>query len=109
LVGDEGDLRVVGTERRTGQRQAPGGRVEGVAHAIAPGAGVAGVVDLVEDHQRAVGLGASTVQRGVHADLRVGHRDTLVVGAVGALGVGEVGVQGDADTGGGVGPLGLQV
>ena len=109
LVGDEGDLRIVRAERGAGQGEPPGGRVEGVAHAVPPGAGVAGVVDLVEDHQGAVGLGAGAVQRRVHADLRVGDRDALEVGAVGTLGVGEVRVQGDADAGGGVSPLGLQM
>ena len=109
LVGDEGDLRGVGAEGRAGQGQAAGGGVEGLPHSVAPGAGVPGVVDLVEDHQGALGLGPGAVQRRVHADLGVGDRDALEVRAVGALGVGEVRVQGDAHPGGGVGPLRLQV
>ena len=72
LVGDERDRVLVGAERRAGEHQAAHGRLERGLDPVAPGAGVAGVVDLVEDDQRAPGHRAPPVHRRGHADLRVG-------------------------------------
>ena len=55
VVVDEGDGGGVGAERRARERQAPGGVVEGQADAVAPGPVVAGVVQLVEDHEGVAG------------------------------------------------------
>ncbi len=79
LVGDERDRVGVGTERRTGQRQAADGRLEGLEAGLAPGLRVTGVVDLVHDHEGLAGLGAVAVQHRVHADARVGDHDAVVV------------------------------
>ena len=108
-VGDERDRVGVGPERRAGQRQPPGRRLERLADGVAPAERVAAVVDLVEDHQRAPGRGPHPVQRRVGGDLRVGQHDPAVVPARGAVGVLEVRVQRDAGDVGGGSPLGLEV
>ena len=101
--------RGVGAERRAGQGQPAGGGLERLADRVAPGQGVAAVVDLVEDDQGGRGLGAGPVQQRLAGDLGVGEGDAVELGGVPALGVGEVRVDADADPGGGVGPLGLEV
>src|SRR5690606_23243681 len=109
LVRDERDRVVVRAERGAGELEPPGGGLERLADAVAPGPGVARVVDLVEDDQRLAGLGAGAVEGGVHGDRGVGHGDAGVIAAGGALAVLELGVDADADAAGGVGPLALEV
>ena len=67
------------------------------------------VVDLVEDDQRAARFGANTVLERVGGDLRIGHDDALVVARGLPRGVGEVRVQGDAESGRCGRPLVLEV
>ena len=47
------------------------------------------MVDLIEDHERAAGLGALHVQRRMGRDLRIGDRHPGEVGAGGAVGIAE--------------------
>ena len=108
-VGDERDRVDVGAERRAGQREPPGGRLEGLAHPLAPRHRVAGVVDLVEDHQRLEALGADPHRQRVDRDPGVGHRDPDEVLRGPALAGGVRRVDRDAGPGGGLGPLGLEV
>ena len=109
LVGDEGDRRGVGSEGRARQSQAARRVREGLAHAVAPREGIAGVVDLVEDDEGAVGAGARRVNGRVGADLRVGDGHAVEVRAGNALRVREVGVDVDAEARGARGPLALEV
>ena len=74
-VGDERDRVDVGAERRAGQRQPAGRRAERLPHALAPRQRVAGVVDLVEDHQRLEPLGADPHGQRVDRHPGVGDRD----------------------------------
>ena len=74
-VGDERDRVDVGAERRAGQGQPPGGRLERLAHRLAPRQRVTRVVHLVEDHQRLEALGADPHRQRVHRHAGVGHRD----------------------------------
>ena len=80
-VGDERDRVDVGAERRAGQRQPAGRRLERLAHALAPRQRVAGVVHLVEDHQRLEPLGADPHRERVDRDAGVGDRDADEVAA----------------------------
>jgi len=50
LIGDERDRVVIRAERGTRQRQAPRRLRKALENAITPAPGIAGVVDLVEDH-----------------------------------------------------------
>ena len=84
-------------------------RAAGLLEAVAPGAGVAGVVDLVHDHQRAALLGARPVQQRLHADLRVGQRDSDEPAGMAAVGVLEIGVDRQVHARGGIRPLPLEV
>ncbi len=108
-VADERDRVDVGAERRAGQRQPAGGRVERLAHALAPRQRVAGVVDLVEDHQGLEALGADPHRERVDRDAGVGHRDADVVVGGPALARGVGRVDRDAGPRRGLGPLGLEV
>ena len=108
-VGDERDGAGVRPERRAGEADPAGGGLERLADRVAPGQVVAAVVDLVEDDQRGRGLGAGPVQQRLAGHLGVGERHAVELGAVPALGVGEVRVDADAHPAGGVGPLGLEV
>lgn len=74
-----------------------------------PALGVAAVVDLVEDHQRLAVLGAHPVPCRVAGHLGVGDHDPVVLVRGLRIGVGELGVQRNADPGGGLGPLALEV
>ncbi len=107
LVRDEGDGVGVGPERRTGQREPPGRGLERLQARLAPGLGVAGVVDLVEDDQGLALLDAVAVQHRTHADTRVGDRDPVVLPAERAGAV--LGVELDPHSGRGLRPLLLQV
>ena len=109
LVGDERDRAVVGAERRPGEREPAGRAAERLPRGLAPALGVPGVVDLVEDHQRATALGAVHVQHRVRGDLRVGHGDALEVGRHLADGVRVLRVDRDAHAGGRLRPLVLEV
>ena len=55
VVADEGDGGGVGPERGARDRQPAGGLLEGDAHAVAPRPVLAGVVELVEHHERVPG------------------------------------------------------
>ncbi len=79
LVRDEGDGVGVGAERRTGEREPAGGGLEGLEAGLAPGLGVPGVVDLVEDDEGLALLDAVAVQHGPHADTRIRDGDALVL------------------------------
>ena len=109
LVGDEGDRRGVGAEGRARQGQAARRVREGLAHAVAPRQGVAGVVDLVEDDESAVGAGTGGMDGRIGTDLRVGDSHTVEVRAGHALRVRKVRVDVDAKTRGARGPLPLEV
>ena len=109
LVGDKRDGAVVAAERRAGERQAPGRIVEGLADGLAPGLGVAAVVDLVEDHQRPAVLGAHAVTGRVAGDLGIGDDHAVVLRRRLRVGVGELRVQRDAGAGRGRRPLHLEV
>ena len=108
-VGDERDRVHVGAERRAGQRQPPVGRLERLAHPLAPRQRVAGVVDLVEDHQGLEPLGADAEGERVRRDAGVGHRDAEVVLGGLALARGVRRVDRDPGPARGLGPLVLQV
>ena len=108
-VVDERDRVVVAAERRPGQREPARRGRERLAHPLAPRARVARVVHLVEDHQRAPGLGAVAVQHRVGGDAGVGDRDAGVVRRRGAGRVAEVRVQRDPDRRRGRRPLVLEV
>ena len=80
-IGNERNGVRVRPERRSSQREPPPRRVERLADGLAPRQRVAGVVDLVEDDQRAAGLRALPVQRRMRRNLRVRDRDPVEVGA----------------------------
>ena len=63
FVTDERDRAVVAAERRPGERESAGGVAERLTHRLAPALRVAAVVDLVEDDERAVVLGAHPMPR----------------------------------------------
>ena len=109
LVAHERDGGGVRAERRAGERQPPGGAVEGLADAVAPRPRVAAVVDLVEDDQGRRLLGAAAVQLRLRGDRGVGQGHPVVLVRLQAAGVGERRVELDADPAGGVGPLVLEV
>ena len=67
------------------------------------------MVHLVEDDERRLLVDEAAVHGCLDRDLRVGDRDPVVVPRVGVLAVAEPRVEADADPGGGVGPLGLEV
>ena len=75
LVADERDRIGVGAERGAGQHQPPGRRSERLAYGLAPAEGVAGVVDLVQDHQGLEGLGPDPEGQRIGRDAGVGERD----------------------------------
>ena len=108
-VGDERDRRGVGGERGGPQGQAAPERTEGLADPLTPGQGVTGVVDLVEDDERAPGCGAVVVEDRLRGDLGVSEGDTVESGGVLALGVLEVRVEFDAHARSGVRPLDFEV
>src|SRR5690606_19194974 len=91
----------------TGQGEPPGRRLERLQARLAPRLAVAGVVDLVQDHQGLALLDAVAVQHRAHPDTRVGDGDAVVLLAerTGAV----LRVQLDPYPRGGVGPLLLQV
>ena len=97
----------VGAERRAGQREPAGGRLERLEARLAPGLGVAGVVDLVQDHQGLALLAPVAVQHRPDADARVGDRDAVVLLRDRARAV--LRVELDADPGRRLRPLLLQV
>ena len=76
-VLDEWNGRVVGAERRTGQSQAVIDIVISFLDAIAPALSVAGMVDLIQNHQRAPSRGNRAVLKGMHAHLRIGHHNAV--------------------------------
>ena len=94
---------------RAREREAARRAPERLADAVAPAERVAAVVHLVEDHERATGLGDGLVHLGLHADLRVGDRDAVVVPPERAVGVLEHRIEAEVDPVGGVGPLPLEV
>jgi len=107
-IAHKGDGRFIGAKRRTGQREAVVDVVVGFLDAIAPAFGIAGVVDLVQDHQGAPRGGNGAVLEGVHAHLGIGHHDAVHAG-VDRRGVREGRIQGQAHPRGGGRPLRLQV
>ncbi len=109
LVADERDRVVVGAERGAGQRQPPHRRGERLAHRVAPGQRIPGVVHLVQDHQGAPVVGARPVQHRVGGHLRVGDRHAAEVAGDRAGAVAERRVQRDAVALRRGGPLRLQV
>ena len=108
-VGDERDRVDVGAERRAGQREPAGRRLERLADALTPRQRVAGVVHLVEDHQRLEALGAHPHRERVDRDAGIGDRDPEVVAGDLALAGGVRRVDRDPGPGRGLGPLPLQV
>ena len=110
LVAHERDALVgPGPERGAGQAQPPLGRLERLGRRLAPRQAVAGVVDLVEDDQRAARLDPSAVQHGLLRHLGVGGDVTVDVGPDRPDRVGQVRVERDPGGGGRLGPLGAQV
>ena len=109
LIVDEWDRAVVTAERGSGQREAPGCVVEGFANRFTPAFGISGVVDLVEDHQRAVVLRANPVPGGVTCHLRIGDDDSVIFRGVLCVRVAESRVQGQPEGGGRLSPLDLEV
>ncbi|MDQ0709271.1 hypothetical protein QFZ52_001923 [Arthrobacter woluwensis] len=105
----ERDGRGVGAERGARQGQTSHGRFERLTEPVTPGQGLATVVDLVQDDERAGRLGPGPVQHGLRRHLGVRHRDADEPLAVPAVRVLEVRVDRQADPGCGVGPLPLQV
>lgn len=79
LVRHEGNGVGVGTEGRTGEREPAGGGLEGLKTGLAPGLGVTGVVDLVEDDERLALLDTIAMQHGPHANPGIGHGDAVVL------------------------------
>jgi hypothetical protein len=108
-VVDERDRVVVAAERGAGEGEPAGGAVEGLLHAVAPRAGVTGVVHLVEDHQGAAVVRARAVQQRVGRHARVGDGDAPVVRRRGSRGVAELRVDRDADPRRRLRPLVLEV
>ena len=109
LVVDERDRAVVAAKWRAGQGQ-PAGRVaEGLTDGLAPALRVAAVVDLVENDERAVVLGAHPVSGRVAGHLRVGDDDAVVLRRRLRRRVGELRVQRDTHGCGRQGPLRLEV
>ena len=109
FVGDERDRAVVAAKRCTGQREPPRRVAERLPDGLAPGLGVAAVVDLVEHHQRATVLGAHPVPAGVLGHLGVGDDDPVVLVGVLRRGVAELRVERDACARCGLRPLHLEV
>ena len=109
LVGDKRNRGGIRAERGTGQRHAAGRIIECLTQAVAPGEGIAGVVNLVKNHEGLRRLGVAGVQLRLIRHLRVGQRHTLVVAADGHIRVLEVRVNRNADLRGGVRPLLFQV
>ena len=109
LVADERDRGGVGAERGAGEGEAPGGRAERLRDRVAPAQRVPAVVHLVEDDQRAAGLGAVAVQRRQRGHLGVGDGDAEEVPARRAHPVAVLGVQRDPHLVRGLGPLPLEV
>lgn len=107
FIGDEGDGIGVGAERRTGEREATGRGLEGLETGLAPGLGVTGVVDLVEDDEGLALFAPVAVQHRADADARVRHGDAVVVLAERARAV--LGVQPDPYPRGRLRPLLLQM
>ena len=110
LVADERDALVDPcAEGRASQRNSSASRLEGLGDGLAPGQPVAGMVDLVEDHERAAGvLGATAVHSRSHRHLGVGRDVADDVGPQ-SVRVGERRVQQDAGGERRLRPLGAQV
>jgi hypothetical protein len=109
LIGDERDRAVVAAKRGTRQGQPPGRVVVGLADGVAPTLRVAAVVDLVEDDEGAVVLGAHPVPGRVAGDLRIGDDDTVVLRRRLRRRVGELRIQRDPHPRRGLRPLRLEV
>ena len=107
LVRDEGDGVGVRAERRTGEGEPAGRRLERLQARLAPRLAVTGVVDLVEDDERLALLAAVAVQHRPHAHTRVRDGDAVVLLAERPRAV--LRVQLDPYPRGGLGPLLLQV
>ena len=108
-VGHERDRVGVAAKRGAGQRQPSLGRLERDPDRLAPGQRVASVMDLVEDHQRALTERALTVQRRVCSDLSIGHGHAGEVGRRPPLRVSELRIERDTEAMRREGPLMLQV
>ena len=74
---NKGNGRVIGTKRRTRQRQAMVNVIVGLLDTITPALGITGVVNLIQDHQSAPGRGHRAVLEGVHSYLRIGHHNAI--------------------------------
>ena len=109
LVGDERNRGGIRTERGTRQRHAAGRVIECLAQAVAPGEGVAGVVNLVKNNEGLRCLGVAGVQLRLIRHLRIGERHALIVAANGHIRVLKVRVNRNTNLRGGVSPLLLQV
>ena len=108
-VGHERDRVGITAERGAGERQPAPGGLERLTDRFTPGHGVTGVVDLVEDHQRAPVHRALPVQDRVRGNLGVGHRHPGEVGGGPALRVAVGGVEGDPGVVRGLRPLVLEM
>ena len=108
VVAHEGDGRGVAAERGTAERQPSGGRFEGVLDAVAPGALVAGMVDLVQDHEGIGGQAAQHLSGAGGGHVLVGGDQPVHIAGQ-ATQRGPVGVQLQAQAVGGLRPLSLQV
>ena len=93
---------------RAREGEAPGGGAEGQPDAVAPGPVVAGVVELVEDHE---GVGRRCARRrpGLHGHLLVGDDDAVHVGGQAAVAGRPLGLEVEVEAAGGPGPLELEV
>ena len=109
VVGDPGDRRVVGAERRAGEQQPEAGAVEGAAGAQAPGGLVAHVVGLVGDQQGRPAGGGVAVGVRPGGDRLVGDGDAVEVGRLGPVGVRPVRLEVDPVAGRVGGPLAADV
>ena len=107
VVADEGDRARVRAKRRAGQREPSMGAVERRAQCRSPVRRLAGVMDLVEHHERAT-REVMGEEVGGGRDLLVGHDDAIHIGSPCPVGVAPARIQVQPDAVGRVSPLGAQ-
>ncbi len=109
VVLDERDGGGVAAEGRARQEQPARRTLVRLAQRVAPAEGVTAMVHLVEDDEGALVDRQALVDGCLHRDLRVGHRDPVIMPGGRVVPVAERGVEPDADAGGGIRPLRLEV
>ncbi|CCI54392.1 hypothetical protein BN13_70016 [Nostocoides jenkinsii Ben 74] len=108
-VAHERDRIVVRTERGAGQCEPPAGGGEALGDRFAPGTGVTGVMDLVEDDQGVGVLGDRAIVEMSRRDPGIGDGGADILLGAAAPRPTEAGVDGDARPVRRIGPLNLQV